>query len=113
MDIKRLLKPNKIAVIGASEKPGFGSDTCRNVMKYMSADKYYFISPTRASVFGVPCHKSMADLPEQVDLMVICTPKPTVNGLLQEGAAAGARAAVVFASGYGEVDEEGKEDEKE
>jgi acetyltransferase len=55
----------------------------------------------------------MADLPEQVDLMVVCTPKPTVNGILEEGAAAGARAAVIFASGYGEVDEQGKEDEKE
>ncbi|MDD2294623.1 MAG: acetate--CoA ligase family protein [Eubacteriales bacterium] len=113
MNIKKLLKPNKIAVVGASEKTGFGSDTCRNVMKYMSPDKYYFISPTRASVFGVPCFKSMADLPEQVDLMVVCTPKPTVNGILEEGAAAGARAAVIFASGYGEVDEQGKEDEKE
>lgn len=113
MDIRKLLKPNKIAVVGASEKPGFGSDTCRNVMKYMAPDKYYFISPSRASVFGVPCYKSMAELPEQVDLMVVCTPKPTVNGLLQEGAAAGARAAVVFASGYGEVDEQGKKDEEE
>lgn len=112
MDIKKLLKPNKIAVVGASEKPGFGSDTCRNVMKYMDEEHYYFISPARETVFGKKCYKKMADLPEQVDLMVICTPKPTVNDILMEGAAAGARAAVVFASGYGEVDEQGKADEK-
>ena len=112
MDIKKLLKPNKVAVIGASEKAGFGSDTCRNVMQYMDRDKYYFISPTRETVFGVKCYKSMRDLPEQVDLMVICTPKATINGILEEGAAAGARAAVIFASGYGEVDEQGKEDER-
>lgn len=112
MDIRKLLKPNKIAVVGASEKTGFGSDTCRNVMAYMDPDKYYFISPTRESVFGVPCYKRMADLPEQVDLMVICTPKATINGILEEGAAAGAGAAVVFASGYGEVDEQGRKDEE-
>jgi len=112
MDIKKLLKPNKVAVIGASEKAGFGSDTCRNVMEYMDEDKYYFVSPTRDAVFGVKCYKSMSDLPEQVDLMIICTPKATVNGILEEGAAAGARAAVIFASGYGEVDEAGKADER-
>jgi acyl-CoA synthetase (NDP forming) len=113
MDIKKLLKPNKIAVVGASERTGFGSDTCRNVMAYMSPDKYYFISPTRETVFGVPCYKNMSDLPEAVDLMVICTPKATINGILEEGAAAGAGAAVVFASGYGEVDEQGRKDEEE
>ncbi|MBA4701715.1 MAG: acetate--CoA ligase family protein [Ruminococcus sp.] len=103
MDIKKLLKPNKVAVVGASEKEGFGGDTCRNMMTYMEEDRYYFVNPRREEVFGRKCYKSISDLPEQVDLIVICTPAGTVEGLLREGAAAGAGAAVVYASGYGEV----------
>lgn len=103
MDIKRLLKPNKVVVIGASEKEGFGGDTCRNMMAYMKEDDYYFVNPKRDMVFGRKCYSSITELPEQVDLMVICTPQQTVESLLREGAAHGARAAVVFASGYGEV----------
>ncbi len=107
MDIRKLLKPNKIAIIGASEKEGFGGDTCRNVMTYMNEDKYYFINPRREKVFNKKCYSSITELPEQVDLIVICTPQSTVENLLREGAKKGVRGAVVYASGYGEVGTEG------
>lgn len=37
MDINKLLNPDKIAIIGVSEKEGFGGDTSRNVIEYMEA----------------------------------------------------------------------------
>jgi acetyltransferase len=103
IDIKKLLKPNKVAVIGASEKEGFGGDTCRNILAYMERGHYYFINPNRDEVLGEKCYHSIAELPEQVDLIIICTPESTVEVILREGAAHGVRAAVVYASGYGEV----------
>lgn len=112
MDIRKLLKPNKVAVVGASEKEGFGGDTCRNMITYMEEDRYYFVNPRRDEVFGKKCYNSISDLPGQVDLIVICTPAGTVEDLLREGAAAGVGAAVVYASGYGEVGtDEGREKE--
>ena len=72
------------------------------------------LSIQRDSVFGVPCYKSISDVPENVDLMVICTSQKTVIPLLQEGAKKGVGGAVVFASGYGEVGTaEGKQNEAE
>lgn len=112
MDIKKLLKPNKIAVIGASEKEGFGGDTCRNIMAYMDEKDYYFVNPKREAAFGIKCYASISVLPEQVDLIVICTPQQTVEPLIREGVAHGVGAAVVYASGYGEMGtEEGIEAE--
>ena len=109
MDIKKLLRPNKVAVIGASEKEGFGGDTCRNIMTYMDESKYYFVNPRRSEVFGKKCFPSISELPEQVDLIVICTPESTVESMLREGAEHGVKGAVVYASGYGEVGtDEGK-----
>ncbi len=113
MNINKLLKPEKIVIVGASEKEGFGGDTCRNVMTYMFEDKYYFVNPRRSEVFGVKCYKSISDLPESIDLVVICTPVHTVEDILQEAKDKGAGAAVVFASGYSETGtEEGIEREE-
>ena len=33
MDISKLLRPRAVAVVGASEKSGFGGDTCRNILE--------------------------------------------------------------------------------
>lgn len=110
MDIKKLLKPEKLAIVGASEKVGFGGDTCRNVITYMDEGKYYFINPKREKVFDKKCYNSLSEIPENIDLVVICTPKHTVEGLLKEASKKGAKAAVVYASGYSEVGtKEGKE----
>ena len=115
MDLTKLLKPKSVAVIGASEKEGFGGDVCRNILTYMEDRSHvYFIHPKRDQVFGVPCYKSVSDVPGNVDMMVICTSQKTVIPLLREGAAKGCGGAVVFASGYGEVGtDQGRANEKE
>ena len=115
MDLTKLLKPKSVAVIGASEKEGFGGDVCRNILTYMEDRSHvYFINPKRDQVFEDPCYKSVTEVPESVDLMVICTSQKTVIPLLREGAAKGCGGAVIFASGYGEVGtDEGRANEKE
>ena len=100
MDLKKLLAPRVIAVVGASEKEGFGGDTCRNVMSYADKDRVYFINPGRDAVFGKKCWPSLESLPEDIDLVVVCTPRKTVEDILRQAAARGAGGAVVYASGY-------------
>ncbi len=81
---------------------------------FENRSRVYFINPGRDTVFGVPCHKSVTDVPDNVDLMVICTSQKTVIPLLREGAKKGCGGAVVFASGYGEVGtDEGRQNEAE
>ena len=74
MNLTKLLKPKSVAVIGASEKEGFGGDVCRNTLSYVEdMSRVYFVHPKRESVFGVPCYKSISDIPDTIDMMVICT----------------------------------------
>ena len=115
MDLTKLLKPRSVTVIGASEKNGFGGDVCRNILTYVEdRSRVYFVHPKRETVFGVPCYKTVSDIPDTIDLMVICTSQKTVVPLLREGAQKGCGGAVVFASGYGEVGtEEGRQNEAE
>lgn len=115
MDLTKLLKPKSIAVVGASEKNGFGGDVCRNMMTYTKdMRRIYFVNPKRDTVFERKCYPSLTDISDVIDLMIICTAKKTILPLLEEGAKKGCRGAVIFASGYGETGtEEGRRQEEE
>lgn len=117
MDLTKLLKPKSVALVGASEKTGFGGDTIRNILAYKDKDdlgRVYFVNPRRDQVFGIPCYNSLSDIDDTIDLLIIATPQATVIPLLEEGAKKGVGGAVVYASGYGEVGtEEGRQNEKE
>ena len=105
MELNKLLRPQKIVIVGATEREtmaGFASrmflEQCRERMEDL-----YLVSLKNDRVFGVPCYRKISDIPGKIDLAVICTPKTTVPALLEEAAEQGAKGAVVFASGYGET----------
>ncbi|WP_455012193.1 acetate--CoA ligase family protein [Mogibacterium timidum] len=103
MSIDKLLRPKRVAVIGASEQEGFGGDTCRNIIDIMDKDRYYFVNPNRDHVLGIKCYHSVEEIPNNIDLAVICTPMRTVEDIIKSCAKKGAGGAVVYASGYSEV----------
>jgi acetyltransferase len=53
-------------------------------------------------ILGVPTVPSVSDVPEQVDLAVICTPSSVNESIVRECAARGARAVFVASAGYRE-----------
>lgn len=109
MELQKLLKPKTIAIVGASEKAGFGGDTTRNYLKFSkNLDGLYLVNPGRDTIFGRRAYHSLSEIEGDVDLVILCTPQKTIIPLLEEAAGKNCGGAVVFASGYGEVGEEGK-----
>lgn len=115
MNISNLLKPKKIAVIGASERESsFGGDTCKNIMDFSNPSKYYFVNPNRTEIFGQKCYKSIDEIPDNFGMIIICTPQSTVIEILNESIEKQCKAAVVYASGYSETGTlEGKKAEED
>lgn len=114
MNLRKLLKPRTIAIVGASEKAGFGGDTTRNYLKFSrNLDKLYLVNPGRDTIFGHRAYHSLSEIEGDVDLVILCTPQKTIIPLLEEAAGKNCGGAVVFASGYSEVGPEGKERQKE
>lgn len=104
MKVENLLRPKKVIIVGASERESsFGGDTCKNIMDFSNPDKYYFVNPNRDAIFGRKAYKSIGEIKDKCDLIVICTPKETVEGLLRDAAAKGCTGAVIYASGYSET----------
>lgn len=114
MDINHLMKPKTMAVVGASEKVGFSASICKNCLKLDNHSHIYFVNPKREHVFGKKCYKTLADIPEPVELTAIMVPKAAVNGILNQMYEIGCHAAVIFASGYSETGKaEDIQDEKD
>ena len=113
MDIKRMLCAKSVAVIGASEKRGFGRKAVENLMKGSLGEELYLVNPGRDQVFGKKCYKSIRDIGKNIDLAVFCTPMMAVNGLLREAGECGVKGAVVYASGYSESGEDGAKAQQE
>lgn len=106
LNLTKLLRPKKIAIVGATEKETYGGFAVKLMETYAPErleQNVYLVNPGRDMVFGHPCYHSLTDLPEEIDLVILATAKKTVEDLLRQAAAKGAKAAVVFAAGYGET----------
>lgn len=106
-DLDRFFRPDSLAVVGASDAEGRpNTGITRQLVTWAErvGARLHPVNPGRASVFGLPCHASVADLPEPVDLAVLLVADP-LPVLEQLGAKA--RFAVVFASGFAETGEAG------
>jgi len=101
-DLKRLINPGIVAVVGASETRGsFGERTLSNMAAFTG--KVFAINPKYQSLLGRPCVPSLADMPESPDCVVLCVARPMVEGMIERAAAVKAGGVVVYASGFAET----------
>ena len=74
MDIKRLLKPKAIAIVGANEKNGsFGNYSALNALQNSDDVHVYFVNAKKDFVLGRKAYKSLSDLPEVPDSIMLVT----------------------------------------
>jgi acetyltransferase len=106
--LDKFFNPQRIAVIGATEKPEkVGCAVMHNLAHFQG--KLYAVNPNHTKVLGVTCYKKVKDIPEKVDLAVIATPAHTVPGLIAECGKAGIECAVILSSGFKEAGESGQQ----
>src|SRR5690606_15310811 len=102
-DLKRLLAPRSVAVLGASSNAtSFGSKTLDNLVRYFDGPVYP-INPKYGELGGRLCYPSISSLPEPPDCVVIAVPRDAVETCVEECAAAGVGGVVIYASGYAET----------
>jgi len=70
--IRHLLKPQSIAIIGVSEKMNIGHVILNNILgNGFPADKVYVVKPGKKEIEGCMCVPGVKELPETVDLFVL------------------------------------------
>src|SRR6516225_7687572 len=80
-----IFAPHSVAVIGASERQGsVGRAVLWSLVSSPFGGTVYPVSDKRTSVLGIKAYKSVADIPELVDLAVVVTPAASVPGIISE-----------------------------
>ncbi len=97
--LEPLLRPQSIAVIGATEREGtVGRHTIENLLKGGYEGGLYAVNPGRKSVLGVPCYPSLATLPEPVEHVIFAIADTRLEAALDDVIAHGTRAATIMSS---------------
>jgi acetate---CoA ligase (ADP-forming) len=109
-DVTGLLYPKSIAVIGASDRPGnLGGDTVERLLRFGFPGPVWAVNPNGGTVRGITCHRSIAELPEAPESIIMAVPAPAIIDAVRDAAARGTRNGVAFAGGMGEGGGDGVE----
>jgi len=99
-----IFKPKRVAIIGASPDPKkIGHQVIKNVIEGGFSGEIIPVNSAAASVLGHTGYKSLSDVPEGVDLVVIAIPAPFVIAAMEECARRKVGAVAIITSGFGEV----------
>ena len=103
-----ILRPDSVAVIGASDTPSRIGGRPLHSMKAMGyAGRVYPVNPRRETVQGLRAYPTIRDVPEPVDCALVAVPAAIAVDVIRDCAEHGVGSAVVFTSGFAEQGEDG------
>lgn len=105
--LQPLLEAGSVAVVGASPRPGsVGEAVMSQLLDGGFTGLVHPVNPRYDLVAGRRCLPTLADAGGAVDLVILAVGNAHLESQLRQAADTGARAAVIFASGY-ERDDDG------
>ncbi|MGW5416845.1 acetate--CoA ligase family protein [Actinomadura geliboluensis] len=103
LDLAVLLNPRRVAVVGANDRgESFTSGTIINLKRHGFGGEVYPVNPRHQVVGGYAAYPDLASLPQPIDLSVLVVRAELVLPMLEQSVEAGAQAAIVVSSGFGE-----------
>ena len=105
--LNRLLSPNSIAIVGASEREdSLAAATQRLLSDCGYAGTVYAVNPKYRNLYGQPCYASLADLPEIPDLVVYAISGLPLESSFDQAMRLGVGGVVIYAANHIENDPE-------
>jgi acetate---CoA ligase (ADP-forming) len=110
-DLRPLFAPASVAVVGASDDPAkWGNWLARGAIRAEHRRAVHLVNRRGGEIVGRVAHRSLADLPEAPELVVIAVPPAAVEQTIDEALAAGSRAIVAITAGEADGDAGGARD---
>ena len=107
--VARLLRPRSIALVGATERPGYADRILTNLIDGGYGGRILPVSTSRTEVRGIAAAPSVSALEGPVDVAVVAVPAASVPDVVEECGQRDVGAVVVISSGFGEAGEAGRE----
>ena len=106
--LRAFFLPRSVAVVGASPRRGtIGGELFRNILEADFAGAVYPVNRGGEPVGGVAGYSTIADVPETVELAVICVPGGAVVAAAKAALETGVKALCVISAGFAETGGEG------
>ena len=102
--------PKSVAVVGASSDPKKpGNTALRHMISMGYKGKLYPVNPREKGILGLPCYKSVSDIPEPVELCILMVAAELTVPVAKEMAERKKRfndikGAICMSAGFGEID---------
>src|SRR5204862_7979419 len=108
--LRPFFAPRSVAVVGASRRRGsIGGELFRNILAADFAGSTYPVNRGGEPVAGVRGYAFIDELPEVVDLAVICLPGERVLDAAHDALKSGVTALCVISAGFAEIGDDGAE----
>src|SRR2546429_745023 len=102
--MNRIMKPDAVAVIGASAEEGkIGNSVMKNLINGGYQGEIYPINPSAGEIMGRKAYKSVKDVPGAIDVAVFAIPAKFVAQALTEVGEKKIPGAVLIPSGFAET----------
>ncbi len=106
--LQGLLHPNRIAIVGASERNHYAASLIQNLQRFnFPSENLFLVNPRYETLLGRPCYPRLTEIPSDIDLAVLAIPSRNTLQVLQESVEKKIKAALLVASGFGEFDDKG------
>jgi acyl-CoA synthetase (NDP forming) len=105
-DIAALVRPTRVAVVGASDRPGsLGRSTYTNVRNHSRISGGTFpVNPQYETVLGDAAYAKVSDIPgEPMDVVIVLVAAELVADTVRDCAKAGVKHLMVLSSGFSET----------
>jgi acetyl coenzyme A synthetase (ADP forming)-like protein len=101
--LNALLRPETIAVVGASSVPGkIGYTVLDNLIKCGYQGKIYPINPTATEILGLKVFPNIIEVPGKIDAAVITVPARLVPQVVEECGKKKVKGLIIITSGFAE-----------
>src|SRR6476659_4632172 len=98
--LNRLFAPRSVALVGASPRPSsVGRTILNNLRTGGFAGPIQLVNPHYGEIEGLAAVKSIADLPDAPDVIIIAAPPAEVPDLIAAACTKGIPAAIVITAG--------------
>ena len=116
-DLHRLFHPQSVAVVGASTRRGYtwdsGNAYINGCIRQSFSGRLYPVHPKAESILGHKCYASILDIPEPVDLAIICIRASAAKRAIEECAPKGVGFVHMLTAGFGETGQDTAADVEE
>jgi acetyltransferase len=100
--------PKSVAIVGASEREdSVGYRLLLNMQEAGFMGGLYPVNHKREQLQGLKAYPDLNSVPEDLDLVVISTPAPSVPGIVRQCGEKGVNAIIIISAGFGELGAEG------